>query len=134
MDVAKPFLFEVPERAVELKALVAHHVIAEIAVRAAGVTLAAHLLRHIEHQRNRKAVVLARERDERLPCLGLDIGRIDHCQAAGLQALPGDELQHLESRSGRRLVVLVVRDQPAAVVRRQDLGRQEMPAGKRRLS
>ena len=50
------------------------------------------------------------------------------------QPLAGDEVQHLEGVLRDGLVVLVVADHPPAGVRREDLGRQEVPAGERALA
>ena len=65
---------------------------------------------------------------------GLHVGRVDHGQTSGREALARDEVQHLEGVIGRRLVALVVGDQAAADVGRDDLGRQEVARRERRLA
>ena len=53
----------------------------------------------------------ARELDERLPRLGLDVGGVDDGQPPAREPLRRDEVQHLEGVLRRRLVVLVVGDE-----------------------
>jgi hypothetical protein len=114
--------------------LIADDVAAEIAVGTGLVPIAANSLLQIEDDCNRKAMILARESYQRLPRFGLNIGRVDHGQAAGGKPFAGNELKHLESIFGGRLVVLVVADQPAAEIGRQHLGRFEMTASKGRFA
>ena len=54
-----------------------------------------------------------------LPCVGLNIGGIDHRQPSSHQALCGDETQHFERVFRGDLVVYVVGNQPAAGVGRR---------------
>ena len=67
--------------------------------------------------------------DQLASCLRLDVGGVDDGEQPGVQPLADDELQHLEGRLARRLVVLVVGHQPAAMVAGDDLVRAEVLAG-----
>ena len=131
---AEPFAAQTAQPAAELAALAAEHVRAEVPVRPARVPLRAELLRQVEHDRGRQHVVLAGQHDQLAAGFGLHVGGVDDGQAAGLEALAGDELQHLERGRRGGLVVLVVGDQAAAEVRGDHLGRLEVRPGERRLA
>jgi len=77
--------------------------------------------------------MLAGQFDERPARLRLHARRVDHRQPARGEPLARDVVQHVERVRSGGLVVLVVRDEPAAEVRGDDLGRLEMPGGERRL-
>ncbi len=131
---AEPFAAKPAQPAAELAALAAEHVRAEVPVRPAGVPLRTELFRQVEHDRGRQHVVLAGQHDQLAAGFGLHVGGVDDGQAAGLEALAGDELQHLERGRRGGLVVLVVGDQAAAEVRGDHLGRPEVRPGERRLA
>ena len=123
-----------PERPAKLRLLLADDVRAEVPVVPAAVPLLADLLRQVEDDGHRQAVVFPGKLDERLAGLGLDIGGVDDRQSPQGQPLAGDEVQHLEGLVRHRLVVLVVADHAPAGVRREDLGRQEVLAGEGALA
>ena len=127
-------LAERPERAPQLVRLPAHDVGAEVAVRPLGGAGDADLLGHVEDDRDGEHVVVAGEADHRAARVGLDVRRVDHRQQAGVQALAGDEGEGLECARGGRLVVLVVRDEPAEHVARERLERRERGARERGLA
>ncbi len=104
-------------------ALPAQDVRAEVAVGPAGVAVRADPLGQVEHDGDRQHVVLAGQRDELLARLRLDVRGVHDGQPAGGESLAGDVIQHVEGVAGRRLVVLVVGDQPAAEVAAEHLGR-----------
>jgi hypothetical protein len=89
----------------------------ELALGPRLVALPAYRRRHVEHDGNSQTVMLLRERDECATRLGLDVGGIDHREAPCLKALAGDEVEDLEGRLGRRLVVLVIGHEATAEVR-----------------
>ena len=91
-------------------------------------------LRHVEHDRGRQHVVVARQRDQRAARVDLHVGRVHDGQPARRQALADDEVEQLERVGGRGLVVLVVGDQAPAEVGRDHLGRLEPLARERRLA
>jgi hypothetical protein len=62
----------------------------------------------VEHDRDRQDMVATSEFDERLACLGLDVGGVDDGESPQRQSFPGDELKELEGLVRHRLVVLVV--------------------------
>ena len=64
----------------------------------------------------------------------LDVGGVDHRQPPAPQPPAGDLVQDGERVLGRALVVRVVGHQPAAEVRRDDLGGQEVLRGERPLA
>lgn len=78
-------------------------------------------------------MVLARQRDKRLPRLGLDVGGVNNGELARREALRRDQVQHLERVFGGCLVVLVVADEPAADVGREHLRRLEVLPGEGRF-
>jgi len=133
-DVVEALLAQAGQRAAERLALPAEHMRAELPVRSRGVAPLADRLGDIEHDRDRQQVMTPGELDEWLARLGLDVGRVDDREPAGLEALAGDVVERVERRLGRRLVVLVVGDQAAEGVGRQHLGGQEVAARERRLA
>ena len=126
MDRAKAFLLQAPQPASQLVALAADDVRAEVTLGARPVPLDTQRLRHVQNDRDRENVVFLSQRDERAAGLGLDVGRVDDRQPTGGESLAGDVVQYVEGVLGRCLVVLVVGDEPAAVVRGDDLGRLEL--------
>ncbi len=72
--------------------------------------------------------------DQLLPGLRLDVGGVDDRQPTGREPLAGDVVEHVEGVAGGGLVVGVVRDQTAAGVGGQHLGRPEVPGGEAGLA
>ncbi len=99
------------------------------AVGAGGVALGADALGDVEDDRDGQHVVLARQADELLAGVGLDVGGVDDGQPAGGQALADDVVQDVEGVLAGALVVLVVADQAAAEVGGDGLGGLEVPGG-----
>lgn len=130
-DVAKAFAIEAAERATKILELVMGDVIAQTAVRADLVAILADSFRHVEDDGDRKAMVLAREFDERLAILGLDVGGVGNGETAGGEAFCGDEVKDFESVVCGGEIVFVVGDECAAVVGRNDLGGQKVFARER---
>lgn len=85
-------------------------------VGACPVPLVADRFGQVENDGHRQAVILTGQRDQRFACLGLHVGGIDNGQPACRQPLGGDEVQHLKGVVRRRLLVLVVANESAAVV------------------
>jgi hypothetical protein len=85
--------------------------------------------RQVEDNRYRQAVVLTGQRDQRSAGLGLHIGGINHRQSPRGQALGRDEMEDLEGLRCGRLRRFGVRNQGAACIRRQHLGRLKMSPG-----
>ena|SRR6266508_1212660 len=77
---------------------------------------------------------LAGQGDQRLVGLWLDVRGVDHRQATGSQKLARDIVQQVEGVIGGRLVVLVIRDQATAEIRRENFGRLEVGAGEGALA
>ena len=132
--VLKPSFCRPRSDAPQVGVLAADHVVAEVAVGAARVARPADALRHVEHDRGRQHVVLARQRDQRAARVDLHVGRVDDGQPPRRQPLADDEVEQLERVGGGGLVVLVVGDQAAAEVGRDHLGRLEPLARERRLA
>ena len=103
---------------------------AKLAVGAADVAILAEPLRKIKDDGNGKQMVLARQLDQRLSRLRLHVCGINHGELAAAQPLAHNGMKQIECIIGRRLVVLVVRDQGAACIRRHNLSRQEVLASK----
>jgi hypothetical protein len=75
-----------------------------------------HAFGQIKDDCDRQYVVFASQGHQRLSRLRLDVRRVDHGEASTSQPPSGDVMQRGEGVVGRRLVVLVVRDQPAEAV------------------
>ncbi len=129
VDTAEAFRLQVAERTSQLPGLLRYHVRSEGTIGARAVAFLAQLHGHVEYDGNREHVVLARERDERLPRLGLHVGGVDHGEEAAFESLRDDVVQQLERRTGGRLVVLVVGYESAAVVRGEHFEWPEVGAG-----
>ena len=108
--------------------MVAHHVRAEVAVGTGRVALLAEALRQVENDGDGESVVLAGEAHEVGAVLRADVGGVHHGQASPGEALAGDELDQFEGVPGGRLAVGVVAHHAAGRVRRDHLGRREVPA------
>ena len=130
----EPFLLKIPQRALHLAGLLTDHVRAEGSFRPIAISILAQALGQVEDDRDRQDVVLPGERDERLARLSLHVGRIHHRELSAREPPAGDEVQGRESVIGRRLVVLVIGDQAAAIVRRQHFRGLEVLPSKRRLA
>src|SRR5215471_7916081 len=113
--------------------LTADNVCAEVAIGSGSVTCHAHLFWYIEDDRGWQHVVLTCQRDQCLARIALHIGRIDDRQPTSLQPLANDVMQQIERLDCGGLVVLVVRDQAAAEVRRDDLRGTEVRSAEGRL-
>ena len=115
-DVAKALAPQVAERAPQLLTVLPDHVGTEVAVGPVAVALLAQLGRQVEDNSYRQHVGCPCQLHQRLACLRLNVGCIDHREPASREALAGDEVEHLEGIFRRGLVVFVIRHQPAAVV------------------
>jgi hypothetical protein len=133
-DVPEALFGEAPQRPPQLGLLLADHVEAEATLVAEPIALVADPLGQVQHDGDRKAVVLSGECDERLARFWLHVGRVDDRQAAQRQPLRGDEVQDLKGIVRHRLIVLVVADRRSAGVRRQHFGRQKVLARKGTLA
>ena len=112
--MAKTFTLEMAQRASQLLALVAYDVRPKGALRTLAVAFLTELLGQVEHDGHWQAVILTRQRYERLARLRLDIRGVHDREASSRQALGSDEAQDLKGVPGGRLVVFIIRDQTAA--------------------
>jgi hypothetical protein len=125
---------ETPDGTAELRLLVAQDVRPELPILARSVAVSAHPLGDVEDDGHGEDMVFLGQGDETPSGLYLDVGGVDHGEAAGIEPLPGDEPQHVEGGVGCGLVVLVVTDESSTEVGGQHLGRQEMATRKGRLA
>src|SRR6266550_669432 len=132
-NVSEAFALQEPLRSTHLVALPMDDILPDGAVGSLLVPIDHDSLRHVEDDANDEAVVPLGEFDQRLARLRLDIRRIDDGQAAALQPLRGDQMQHLEGRGGRILRILIIRHQRATEVGGNNLGRFEVLTGKGRF-
>jgi hypothetical protein len=86
------------------------------------VALVAELRREVEHNRDRRNVVLPRHFEERLAALGTHVGRVNHREPSRREALRADQVQQLERVFRRSLVHFVVADHSAEEVGREHFG------------
>ena len=107
-DAVEALASQAPERPPELAALVAEDVHAEGAVCTRWRYARCRPFGHVEHDGGGEHVVLLGQADELTTRLGLHVRGVDDREPAGLEALAGDEVEHVEGRGGRGLVVLVV--------------------------
>ena len=128
------FAFQSAQRTPELLGLIANNMRSKLPIRAKNVAILAQPLRKVEDNGLREEVVLLRQRNERLASLRLDIRGIDYGESSTRESLPNDLVQEIEGVPRCGLIVLVVRNKRAAKVRGNDLCRQEVLAGKRRLA
>ena len=105
-----------------------------LTILAIAVAFDAERERQIEDDGGREHVPTASQLDERRPILRLDVGGVDHGQAAQLEALVDDRVEQFEGGGGDRLVGVVVADERPAAIARHNLGFCEMPPSKRRLA
>ena len=73
----------------------------ELAVRSLSVAVLADALGDVEHDRHRQDVEPARQCDERLARVLLDVRGVDDGQAARGEPLPSNEVERLERVAGR---------------------------------
>ena len=125
-DPVEALAAELLRPALQLRALLAHDVLAELPIGPLPVALHAHRLGQVEDDRHREEVVLAGQLEQRLARRALHVGRVDHGDPRLRQPLGGDEVEDGEGVGGRRLVVFVVGDEAAAEVRGDHLGRREV--------
>ena len=125
---------QMTEGTLEQPVLAADDVGTEGAIRSRRVALDAQRLGDVEHDRHREQVVRAGERQQRRPRLALHVGGVDDGQPAAAQPAARDLVQHRERVLGRALVVRVVGHEPAAEVRRDRLGREEVRCRERALA
>jgi hypothetical protein len=115
-DVPKALFGQTTQGPAQLGLLLANHVAAEVALVTEPIPLLTDLLGQVQHDGDRKAVVLPGEGDERLARFRLHVGRLDDRQAAQGQPLPGDEVQDLEGVVRHGLIVFLVADRRSAGV------------------
>ncbi len=104
-DVADAFAFQPAQGTAELLGLVADDMRPKLPVRAKHAAILAEALREIEDDGLGEEVELLGQRDQRLPCLGLNVGRIDDGQASASEPLAHVLMQKIEGVARRRLVV-----------------------------
>ncbi len=130
VHLAEALALQVPEGTAEFAGVALDDPAGHVRAVAAGrVALGAHRLGHVEHDGYGEYVVALGQVDQLPPCVGLHAGRVHDGATARGEALAGDVVQDVEGVLGGALVVLVVRDEAAAEVGRDDLGRLEVPAG-----
>ena len=97
VHVPEAFAPQAAKRPMQLAPLVANDVRTEVTIGSGSVPLVADALGQIQDDRDGEHVILARQRNERLARLGLDVRRIDDSQLGAGQASRGDEVQRRES-------------------------------------
>lgn len=120
-DVRKAFALEPAQRSSQLLRLISHHVRPKLPIRSAGIALVTEPFRHIENDGDREDVVLARDLDQRFAGFRLNVRCVDHREPATAQALVGDRMNQIEGLSGRGLIILIVSDEAAAGMGRDNL-------------
>ncbi len=111
--------------------MVANDLRPELSVWTKRVAILTHALREVEDNRLCEEMKLLCQRDQRLPCLWLDIGCVDYRQTTTSEPLAHDLMQQVEGISGCRLVVLIIGYKRTTEVRGDDLCRQEVLSAKR---
>jgi hypothetical protein len=130
-DVADAFSLQPAQGTAELLGLIANDVRPELPVRTKYVAILTHSLREVEDNRLCEEMKLLCQRDQRLPCLWLDVSCVDYRQTATSEPLAHDFVQQVEGIADSRLVVLVIGYERTAEVRGDDFCRQEVLSAKR---
>src|SRR5690348_6787396 len=106
---------------------------AKIAIWPLAIALVAQLLGQIEDNCYEQAVILSCQGKQWLTRIGLHIRGIGDGQFASSKAFARDKVQYIKGIIGGMLIVLIVRDQPSAIIRGKHFGRLEVLAAKRRF-
>ena len=77
MNVPEAFAFEIANGTPQLLTLLANDVRSEVAIAALAIAILAESIRQVEHERDGKNVIVARELNERLARFGLDVGGVN---------------------------------------------------------
>ena len=128
-DLAKPLALQAGEAAADFLHHALRHGRAEIAVGPGAVALDADIGAGVDDDGDGQGVVAPRQFDPAPAIGGADIGGVDNGEPAVLQPFAGNGLDQVEGVGGCRLVGLVVGDEGAAVIGRDDLGGQEPARG-----
>jgi hypothetical protein len=127
-NVAKALFGKATQIPAQLRLLLANNVRAEVSLVTVPVSLLTNLLRQVEDNRDRQAMILSGKIDEWLASFGLHIGRVNDGQSTQGEPLSRDEVKYREGSVRDGLIVFLVADHGAASVGRQYLGRQEVLA------
>src|SRR2546425_11657306 len=99
-DSPEAFAFQTPDRATELRSLLADDVRAEVAVGSGGVSFDAELLGNVEDDCHGEDMLGAGQFHEGAASLALDVGGINDSELPCLEALGRDEVQDFEGGLG----------------------------------
>jgi hypothetical protein len=133
-DVSETLALQTRQRSAKLLDLLPYDVWSELPIRPRLISLMAKLRRRLENNRDGEVVIPLGERRQRASCFGLYVGSIDDRKKAGGQSFRRHRVQDFECIVGGSLVVLVVANQTAKEIRRQNLCRTKMPARKSGLA
>jgi hypothetical protein len=133
-DVAEPLAFQAAQGTMKLLGLLANNVRSESAIRARLVAVMRDAFGHVKNNGHRQAVKFARERNQRLARLGLDVRGVHDGKFPGRETFAGDEVENLEGVGCRPLVVFVIGHERAAVVGRKNFRGFKVLARKRALA
>ncbi len=125
---------QLPVRPAQVPLHAGQHPAVECAVRPGLGPLPGQRLRHVQHDRHRQYVVLARHLHQGGAGVRLQVGGVHDRQPARAQPLARDVVQHVEGLRRRGLVVLVVGDHRPERVGGEHLRGGEVLAGERRLA
>src|ERR1700733_3343794 len=107
---------------------------AELTVGTFLITILASPFGKIKDDSHGEKVIFLRESDERLARFRLDIGSVDNCKPSARKSLTNDSVQQVECVASGRLIILVICDQTATKVRRDNRCRKEVLTAERRFS
>jgi len=78
----KTFALQAPQGPPQILQLPVGDMTSQLAIRAHSIAILANAFGYVQHDRHWQAVILPREFDLRLAVFGLNICRVDDCQAA----------------------------------------------------
>jgi len=119
---------------VQLRTLISDHVRPEVAIGPSPVPFLANRLGYVEHDRDGEEIVLFGQLDQRPPRLTLNVRGINDREPRLRQPATGDEVKDRERVRRRRLIVLIVRHEPATEVRGDHLRGSEVRSSERALT
>src|SRR6266567_2929045 len=125
-NMAKALPLKTAQGPMQLLGLLPNDMRTKVAVRPPLVPVVSDPLRQVQDNGHGQTMKLACDFHKWLARLRLDIRCIRNCQSSRREPLAGDKMEQIKSVLRRRLAILVIGHQPAAIIRRENLRWLEM--------